>query len=1257
MAYRRKPIYEFEDENSVGLANIPNGSKVIVKNYEGKPKEFTKRDDSGIIGATDTVKAVLESSATPTGVTEATEDRDMILDAQFNGYGYTKRVPKKGRWESTDIPNTLIDKTLDPIRFSDGLIERTDGTIRLPDAPFAPQLETTLTLDQDVFTATANKGEVIQAVEGSELVVNGTFDDDSAWALGADWEITDGVLSCTDSTHDTLQDIGLQLGVSYVLSINVTSFTKGSFYIKEGASGAYVLSNIKSVGTYTTVFTASSTGDILLSMGGESTFSLDNISVKAVPQRLQALEDVTDEFVFSDKFTIYGNDELLDYSVNGVTTQESHKSGDIIHVGNGAELVTGDSATFTDGIGDWELLSGDAMTHDDTAKVGVLAADTSVTLKAIPGKDQIDVGFGYIVSFTLGNMTNQSVQLFADGSVSKTVTTNGVHTVATHTNNNSNIYIIVTAGDAGATVDNISVTPIEQTYQALTDTTAGDKLNTSKFQKIDYITRTDVILLTKTGYKTFKGTHSFAPQTSNKEIAEAYGFSWNKGLSQASNLEVINSNGELEVISGEVIVSGLVSRLGNYAYHPVFGVTGGTLTYAEKLDGSGDKDNRYWYNTSLVNTAESIYDSILYTDTYANPSIVNGLNNGRPDSKFYDKIYFDGLGGIRSKLPYAIKPNLTDLLKEQEQLLIGVDDDAESSGVECLAVGDLVYSGNYNDINCSGLYVAIGVDDYIVVLNKNYMYFPEGTIIEFSNINGKAILIAKANGRLKRLYTSSESGDYGLPWVGNTNLGNTSKITKTNKALTTAGTNLTIDCIGDPSRYKSIDTTTALQSDSTDSGTELRQNALVWDIDNSKMYQYLDTDDRDNVDMTAEDFTDTAKYEYVIGRYPNSWMNRLDRGLSLGFNPLLISDTGGNLIPDGIKDDFKLSTKTVDIYDAVYTDTSGLTFSNTVVAGSNIQNTIAWSNLSPKRVAIIPYTSLNQPLQQSTPKPIIVPPTKVIANSSHSWYQGGGLTNCVTGKVATNDGKGLVSKVVEDCEVGMYTYKVSDIKNGTDYTLIPGDILLIDVPISEVSNSNTPSSIYKEWVYGDTYTVNWLYIQSTQWENSILWKNVSTPQHDTINLSSSNSPASKSLISLGLDGDEYVVQVMGEEMVWDFDADSGGDVLALAIDTDTLLTTGKLFMATGFDNAEFNNRVFKYLNTDNTVNWDAGEWADYHIAVDGTIKHFTGSDYPEFELWDGNGFGESSQFEQLTSGTRLDDNGNTVRTYCGIKRTGIMVGE
>ena len=69
--------------------------------------------------------------------------------------------------------------------------------------------------------------------------------------------------------------------------------------------------------------------------------------------------------------------------------------------------------------------------------------------------------------------------------------------------------------------------------------------------------------------------------------------------------------------------------------------------------------------------------------------------------------------------------------------------------------------------------------------------------------------------------------------------------------------------------YIGDDTAEELYVTSTDTLDKLRKDALVWDDTGTQMYKYVDTDDRDNVDMTAEDITDTDKY-IKVWKYPES---------------------------------------------------------------------------------------------------------------------------------------------------------------------------------------------------------------------------------------------------------------------------------------------------------------------------------------------------------------------------------------------------
>jgi len=412
---------------------------------------------------------------------------------------------------------------------------------------------------------------------------------------------------------------------------------------------------------------------------------------------------------------------------------------------------------------------------------------------------------------------------------------------------------------------------------------------------------------------------------------------------------------------------------------------------------------------------------------------------------------------------------------------------------------------------------------------------------------------------------------------------------------------LTIDVIGDCRRYISTDATTVRNvADDADIPAQIGgdesavfgENTLVWHIAESKMYRITNADNDYKIDADGDlyDDTNTVKVvvtdvaEYVIGRYPNSWYGRLDSGLSLGVNVLLVDDQGNDLVPNSSTSYFKVTDK------AVNTDVSAIYYSNGNFGSlskiiNSITNKVYWNAMATNQVSLINYTSYNAPTVQSDPKQIIQAPTKVIGTSSHSPYQGCMLTAAATGKVATNDGKGLVSKVVEDCEVD---------ENGSIQTI---------------------------------------------------------PQHGTIDLSSSNSAASKSLISLGEDNGEIVVQVMSEELVWDMDVDNNNILTYAAGDSSSTQHAGYIVVLSGFNNDALNGKVLQRVDGGTTL----GEWgADMFDSVyqdSAGVYRETSDGSPAFiQLWDGNGFGCFGDFQTLTNSTSTDMNGNTVRNYCGIKR-------
>jgi len=245
VGYKRKPVYEFEDENSVGLHNIPDGSKVIVKNYKGKPKEFTKRDSTGLISSTDTVKDVVGSSTTPTGETELTElSKEMVEAAHpFNGYTGDK---VDMRFETSE-DNILKVANMQEQYIVDGKVV---GTF------------------------------------GPELVIgdDSTMASDTGFWLGNAWNIDGTVMNITGTASACAYfSTGLKIGANYILEFEVVSRTQGVF---RWDSGEEIVSDITAIGKHSITFIAGSNGLYLNSyndgVGSVLRGSVKNISVREV---------------------------------------------------------------------------------------------------------------------------------------------------------------------------------------------------------------------------------------------------------------------------------------------------------------------------------------------------------------------------------------------------------------------------------------------------------------------------------------------------------------------------------------------------------------------------------------------------------------------------------------------------------------------------------------------------------------------------------------------------------------------------------------------------------------------------------------------------------------------------------------------------------------------------------------------------------------------------------------------------------------
>jgi len=146
-------------------------------------------------------------------------------------------------------------------------------------------LDSGITVKEITNYATANAASEIEYsqenVFGSEEVVNGDFATDSDWVKQADWTISNGVAVCNSAGglpgRDFSQNDILEIGKTYILSLDIVSFVSGSLSLYTGS----VLSVGNSLGHKTVVFEAGVANLILAGFNG-FVGSIDNVSVKEI---------------------------------------------------------------------------------------------------------------------------------------------------------------------------------------------------------------------------------------------------------------------------------------------------------------------------------------------------------------------------------------------------------------------------------------------------------------------------------------------------------------------------------------------------------------------------------------------------------------------------------------------------------------------------------------------------------------------------------------------------------------------------------------------------------------------------------------------------------------------------------------------------------------------------------------------------------------------------------------------------------------
>ena len=122
------------------------------------------------------------------------------------------------------------------------------------------------------------EGFSYQDALGSEEVVNGGFDSDTAWSKGAGWSIANGEATHTGGASYLSQSI-LNPNTQYKVKIKVSQASGSNFVqIYMGGSPASVL--IQNVGEYEYIFTSQSSIGLGFALRGAGNVGIDNVSVK-----------------------------------------------------------------------------------------------------------------------------------------------------------------------------------------------------------------------------------------------------------------------------------------------------------------------------------------------------------------------------------------------------------------------------------------------------------------------------------------------------------------------------------------------------------------------------------------------------------------------------------------------------------------------------------------------------------------------------------------------------------------------------------------------------------------------------------------------------------------------------------------------------------------------------------------------------------------------------------------------------------------
>lgn len=388
-------------------------------------------------------------------------------------------------------------------------------------------------------------------------------------------------------------------------------------------------------------------------------------------------------------------------------------------------------------------------------------------------------------------------------------------------------------------------------------------------------------------------------------------------------------------------------------------------------------------------------------------------------------------------------------------------------------------------------------------------------------------------------------------------------------------------------------------------------------------------------------FRGNFTYTDLIGspaNYPQTLKDRLAAGKSVLINPKLVNQDGTSAIPvDETTGSFIAEKKVLGDVNIVRRNDNLTTYATTTLS-SNIDNTIAY-NFIDYDLYLCQYQAKTKATNQLPIGATVAALDKVYASNSHSIYKGGNAVASGTGLIPTGNGSnGYESKYLENLET--YISVTNKLLLGVAFDYKVGDVFIAGEGFTNFIEGN-----YYEVITALAGTPTSGY--SNTWTRLLgSFPSISTPQHNTINLDNSDSKASKRFYTLEEDENGLLQEVMyTTEMKWDFLNDSSSEGATTITDGVTALTytVGTKYWLNNSAFGYFNRLTFTMLveytgsagsfETDFKLMYLDGR---YYLVKDGKTKIA--------EVWDGNGFGDSNLFEQLTNGTITDDNGNIVKT-------------